>query len=107
MRQPPPPPPPPRKRPPQSSTDGGSSGGGGAGFGTVLLSIVLSAAATAGALQWQTLKDRFVKVPAASSVFHRLLDPLFRFISFGPHAQISRCFAIATMPLSIAAGPGG
>lgn len=66
MRQPPPPPPPPRKRPPQGSIDGGSGGGGGAGFGTVLLSIVLSAAATAGALQWQTLKDRFIKVHAAS-----------------------------------------
>lgn len=63
MRQPPPPPPaPPRgKRPPPSSSDGGS-GGGGAGFGTVLLSIVLSAAATAGAMQWKALKDRFVKV---------------------------------------------
>lgn len=62
MRQPPPPPPPPRgKRPPPSSSDGGGSGG--AGFGTVLLSIVLSAAATAGAMQWKALKDRFTKVP--------------------------------------------
>jgi len=55
--QPPPPPPPPRGRRPNIG-----GGGGGAGLGTVLLSIVLSAAATAGAMHWQALKERFDKV---------------------------------------------
>ena len=52
------PPPPPPTPPPRSKWDGHDSGGGGGNVGAILLSMVLSAAATAAGIHWRAIRDR-------------------------------------------------